>query len=326
MGPAMQHDEQPGVNSTIPFPVLPCVGEIADVERVDHFPLYELGKTLEAVSRRGDVLATNVFFAVHSASVAMEQLLDGTPFPLGISRNAALEFKKELQRIWDTYFTEQDENGAPAIKFPDEKTQIPNWAWSRVPDALKSFETIFRAEMGEMTTYFVPKRGIYATAALAETADESFPADLTQFIPEKTKLDWREAGRCMAFNLLSACGFHVARAVEGTMEAYYQLFSGKSGKTLRSWDDYHKELAKIAEGKPTPAPEEKTLIEFDQMRRDYRNPIVHPRVALGEADIRILFNNGESLIIAMASEIKRAQISQGGVQPTLSLISPAALP
>jgi hypothetical protein len=130
----------------------------------------------------------------------------------------------------------------------------------------------------------------------------------------------------MAFNLLSACGFHVARAVEGTMEAYYQLFSGNVGKTLRSWDDYHKELAKIAAAKPTPAPEEKTLIEFDQMRRDYRNPIVHPRVTLDEADIRILFNNGESLIIAMASEIKRAQISQGGVQPALSLISPSAVP
>jgi hypothetical protein len=180
--------------------------------------------------------------------------------------------------------------------------------------------------MAEMTTYFVPKRGIYAVAALAETAHESFPGDLLQFIPEKTQVDWRSAGRCMAFNLLSACGFHVARAVEGTMEAYYQLFSGKPGKTLRSWDDYHKELEKIANTNPTPAPEPKTLVEFDQMRRDYRNPIVHPRVTLDEADARILFNNGESLIIAMASEIKRAQVGQGGVQPALSLIPTVASP
>jgi hypothetical protein len=118
-------EQRPGVNSTIQFPV-PCVGEIDDVERVNHFPLYELGKTLEAVSRYGDVLATNVFFAVHSAQIAMDKLLDGAPFPLGVSRNAALEFKGELQRIWSTYFTEQDEKGSPTIKFPDDKTQIPS--------------------------------------------------------------------------------------------------------------------------------------------------------------------------------------------------------
>jgi hypothetical protein len=191
---------------------------------------------------------------------------------------------------------------------------------------LEKFETLFSTEMGESATYFVPSRGIYSTAALIDFADKSFPTEIAGYVSEKAKTDWRAAGRCLAFNLFSASGFHVARAVEGAMESYYQLFSGKAGKTLRSWDDYHKELQKIKRGNPTPCPEEKTLVEFDQMRQDFRNPIVHPRVALEEADARILFNNGESLIIAMASEIKRAQTIQGGVQPTLSLISPAAVP
>jgi hypothetical protein len=104
------------------------------------------------------------------------------------------------------------------------------------------------------------------------------------------------------------------------MESYYQMFIGKPGKTLRGWDDYHKELDKIAKTNPTPMPEEKTLIEFDQMRRDYRNPIVHPRASLREADARILFNNGESLIIAMASEIKTVR-EAGGVQGTLAVVA-----
>jgi hypothetical protein len=73
-----------------------------------------------------------------------------------------------------------------------------------------------------------------------------------------------------------------------------------------------------------PRPEEKTLVEFDQMRQDFRNPIVHTRVSLDEADARILFNNGESLIIAMASEIKRVLATKEGEQPTPSLISSGA--
>jgi hypothetical protein len=65
-------------------------------------------------------------------------------------------------------------------------------------------------------------------------------------------------------------------------------------------------------------PQEKTIAELDQMRQDYRNPIMHPRVVLTEADARMLFANGESLIIAMAQEIAFA--TKSGVQPALALV------
>jgi hypothetical protein len=86
------------------------------------------------------------------------------------------------------------------------------------------------------------------------------------------------------------------------------------GKTLKSWYEYTEALGKIA---GSPAPDKKTLAELDQMRQDYRNPIMHPRVVLSEADARMLFANGESLIIAMAQEIARIQ-KQGGVQLALA--------
>ena len=85
--------------------------------------------------------------------------------------------------------------------------------------ALSEFETIFREEMREAAIYRVPQRGIYDTAKLIDAADQSFPAEIAMAIPFKTREDWKAAGRCLAFNLLSASGFHVARAVEGTMEA-----------------------------------------------------------------------------------------------------------
>jgi hypothetical protein len=45
---------------------------------------------------------------------------------------------------------------------------------------------------------------------------------------------------------------------------------------------------------------------------------MHPRVVLDEADARILYNNGESLIIAMAQKIGKA----AKVQPALALVPP----
>jgi hypothetical protein len=146
---------------------------------------------------------------------------------------------------------------------------------------------------------------------------KTFPKDLQLFIPQKAKDDWKSAGRCLAFSLLSASGFHVARAVEACLESYYGHFSGKPGATLHGWKDYINALQKIADGNPTPCPLAKTLVELDQMREDYRNPIVHPRVVLSESDARMLFANGESLIIAMAQELAEAS---KGIQPTLVLI------
>ena len=53
-------------------------------------------------------------------------------------------------------------------------------------------------------------------------------------------------------------------------------------------------------------PSEKVISEIQQMKDDYRNPIAHPRIVLTEPDARMLFANGESLIIAMAQEMKAA--------------------
>lgn len=177
--------------------------------------------------------------------------------------------------------------------------------------------------MSELSTYFVPQRGIYSTVALIDFADQTFPPDIYGHVPEKTKDNWKSAGRCLAFNLLSATGFHVARAVEATLEVYYQLYTGRT-ETLGGWNDYIKALEAVLVSGAKPTPVEKTLAELRQMKDDYRNPIVHHRVTLSENDARMLFNNGESLIIAMAEEI-RAIREAGGVQGALAVVGGSAL-
>ena len=67
------------------------------------------------------------------------------------------------------------------------------------------------------------------------------------------------------------------------------------------------------------------------MKDDYRNPIAHPRIVLTEPDARMLFANGESLIIAMAQELKAAMpvpnaltglLGLGAAQPLLGAATP----
>jgi len=306
--------------AVVQFPLVQSASGVEDVERINPFDFYELSQTLKTLAQKvGDHEARSCFFDLMQASSALSELAKGRPIQLGVSKACALALEDCVDRLIDTHLFENDPDKPGETRFREKATPILSWEWENYRRLLTTFETVFNEEMRETAAYYVPRRGIYWTPALVDTAEESFPPQIRVYLPEKTVVDWRAAGRCLAFNLLSASGFHVARAVEGTMESYYQLFSGKAGTTLRSWDDYAKALEKIAEGSPTPCPNAKTLTEFRQMKDDYRNPIVHPRVVLTEPDARMLFANGESLIIAMAQEIGEASI---GVQPRLIAETP----
>ncbi|WP_314945930.1 hypothetical protein [Bradyrhizobium cosmicum] len=288
------------------------------MERINPFSFYDFGKTIQTlVELTGNVASQRLFWPLWQAKGKMEELITGQPIPIGISEGKARETVRRMAALYNEKFQVLDADGKPTLRFPDEKEPPVNeWELNWIRLAIKEFETVFAEEMRETATYFVPRRGIYHTPALVDAADETFPADLRPHIPQKAKEDWKAAGRCLAFNLLSASGFHVARAVEACLEVYYQLFSGKPDETLNGWKDYIIALEKIAAKNPTPCPLKKTLTELDQMREDYRNPIVHPRVVLTESDARMLFANGESLIIAMAQELAEAA---NGVQPALQL-------
>jgi hypothetical protein len=294
-------------------------GSEGDAERINPYAFYEVGKSFRQVEAfDGDVALNAVLWPLLQCQSAIANLIEGKPIPLGISRAKASELQTQIQSFMESFFHEDGPDGKRNFKFPkDTDPPIPGWQWSWLKKALADFETVFAEEMRETASYFVPRRGIYWTPALVDAADQTFPSNLLGHIPQKTREDWKAAGRCLAFNLLSASGFHVARAVEGTLEAYYQLFSGKPGETLNNWHDYKKALDVIVAKGPTPAPLAKTISELDQMRTDYRNPIVHPRVVLTEADARMLFANGESLIIAMAQEIAEAK-AHGSVQLALA--------
>lgn len=294
------------------------------MERINQFDLYDLGKKLTSLAAyTGDVAPNSLIFDFWEAEAALESLLSGRPRTLGVSHAAGQDLLGRVKKIKSDYFTVVNAKGEREFRFPDANAAlIPEWRMNGYRAALGTFETVFSAEMREAAAYVVPSRGIFHTPALVDHAQDAFTTEVMPYIPEKTKADWQAAGRCLAFNLLSASGFHVARAVEGTLEVYYQLFANKPGATLHGWNNYVGELEKIAAAnpRPTPCPLAKTLAELKQMKDDYRNPIMHPRAVLGETDARMLFANGESLIMAMAMEIKDAREA---VQPVLALIGGA---
>jgi hypothetical protein len=289
-----------------------------DVERINAYGFYSVGQNLKGIhDHTGNVPLAEAFWVLHHCRQTMTKLIAGDPVPLGFALSRAHRLQQQITLMWNQYFIVKNDKGENEFQYPkDDAPPIYQYEWTNLRTALSDFETVFSDAMTEAATYFVPRRGIFQTSALVDKADESFPAEIRGFIPDKAKLDWQAAGRCLAFNLLTASGFHVARAVEGTLEAYYQLFSGKRGKELPSWHEYIQALEQLSSSRGAIKPSAKTVAELQQMKNDYRNPIAHPRVVLTEPEARILFDNGESLIIAMAQEIGAFKETESA-RPTL---------
>ena len=94
------------------------------------------------------------------------------------------------------------------------------------------------------------------------------------------------AGRCLAFSLPTAAGFHAARGIEGELELYWQTFTKKTG-TKFGWQDYIDDLQKVIDAKAPPLPEQRTIRTLEVIKDYDRNPVMHPRdVVLNDMDAR----------------------------------------
>jgi hypothetical protein len=125
--------EASGIESASNVVLFPCSAledenRTADVERVNHYPLYELGKALNGLRFKGtSIQARETFFDIPTAHREMQRLLSGIPFPLGISRKAAEELQGEIQRISEDHFTRIDQKGKRVRAMPDDDETIESW-------------------------------------------------------------------------------------------------------------------------------------------------------------------------------------------------------
>ncbi len=196
-----------------------------DVERINPFTFYELSQTFAKLATLPeDTRVNTTFMEVLTAHGTALNLLQGKPVPLSTSRASAHALENALQGIIDRHFSSLGEGGQRQITFPPDNVVYAPWEIAGYRQVLASFETVFREEMRETATYYVPRRGIFYTPALVDSADEAFPDELGIYIPEKTRVDWKAAGRCLAFNILSASGIPCCPSCRGHNRGLLSVF------------------------------------------------------------------------------------------------------
>lgn len=299
--------------------MLPLVAE-ADVEPIKVYLFYEIGQELSAIKRdwSGAVPGRAVHTDLLFASWRLSRLLSGDPIEIHLCRNDAITLQNQINEFTAKLTGRKGDDGAD---IPAEWTEIPEWQWKWLQGSIQTFENVLRAELDNAAIYAVPRRGLYSTPALVNDAASAFPDELKIAIQAKAQEDFHAAGRCLAFNLSTAAGFHACRAVEGILEDYYHEFTGKTG-TLHGWQDYIDALEAVI---GPPKPDQKTLRSLKQIKEFDRNPLAHPRETLTLLGARKLFAISEIAILSMAEEIIAAKAVKAASQPQLPNLAATAL-
>ena len=166
-----------------------------------------------------------------------------------------------------------------------------------ITSALADFETVLKTELSISDTYFVTRKAAYDTTALILNAESCFPVELALKVPLAI-FEVREAGRCLAFELNTAAGFHVLRATETVLRAYWDAVTNNAKPPfIKTISRYVKQLGRREVG------EEKVRASLKQIGDLHRNPLMHPEDTLNQEDAIALMGICNSAIGAMLKEI-----------------------
>jgi hypothetical protein len=174
---------------------------------------------------------------------------------------------------------------------------------------LSAFETSLDDELQRLHTYQVDQVGAYSFDRLIGSADTVFPEEQRKkgLIPFQALIDFRSAGRCLAFDLPTACGFHAFRATDAMLRAYCDHFDAHPKGNGRDWGRYITALRDVLKDvAATKKPNERTVELLDSIRETDRNPLVHPETNLDSDGALQMFNLCQNAVSLMVTDIKNS--------------------
>jgi len=172
---------------------------------------------------------------------------------------------------------------------------------ARVEDveyAIHEFAVTLQTELAGLEIYLIEEKCGYRAANFLNGAGECvFSASVIPELPDDVKSDVREACKCLVFELPTALGFHIMRAIEAMMLEYFPLLNlpALAGRD-RSMGGYLKVL------RPAGV-DASILLTLEQVRR-IRNEIMHPAGFFTTDEAESLFEVAKGAISAIALDLR----------------------
>jgi len=261
------------------------------MQRINEYRFYELGQKVQGIQNIvAESKFSDVWIALWEARDALKKLKEDA-----ISVRFSLSVVDRVMAAI-TVIVPLEVQEATKLLGPENTV---GWLYYELREALQQFEPVLAAECNALDTYVVSQKRGYATSDLIEHSEVMLPLETRSILNESIMWDVKAAGRCLAFDVPTAAGFHVLRAAEAVMALYYTHLTGKQlPKQNRNWAIYLKKLSEV------PRHSVKIHGALDHIRDNYRNPISHPEDTLTEGQAIMLFGLSLSVIELMAEEMR----------------------
>ncbi len=118
-----------------------------------------------------------------------------------------------------------------------------------------------------------------------------FAKDVFDSLPDKIQYDFKESGKCIAFECPTASAFHVLRGLEGVLRILLNNLSPQIDTSQMNWGPVITELKNLNISDLSIL-----LDNLDRIRANYRNPTNHPEKIYNIEEVQDLFNLCEGVV------------------------------
>lgn len=267
------------------------------MERVSGFYLFEGGRALRPLEDlRSNTKYSDAQLALYVARGWLEPIVQGHSL---FKIRTAWAKGNELLVAMNSALNQME---IALGSSPQEDKELGWQIFYSIKAPYDAFVTVLGAEWSIADLFLVSKLPGYDTTDLIESGRVLFPSDMGAKVPEAID-DANQAGKCLAFRLPTAAGFHLHRVNETVLRRYYDAETrGKTRPTQRTIGAYLKAFGKYKAGDP------KVLAALDSLRELHRNPLMHPEQILETFDDAIALHGAVySVVVHMLKTIPHAR-------------------
>lgn len=254
--------------------------------------IIEVGAALDNADKIISGKLNQSFSILLEIKYKIEAVFDQSVYGLNLraSRHKAIELHRDIERIMDGFDLEK------------ELTDFDVWS---IKNKSNEFKLVFMAELGVLPSFVVTRKEGFDTTILIDSGERLFPKSLLEKAPE-TSIDASEAGKALAFELATSCGFHCFRVVEAVVRRYWDEVSG--GATRPKPETLGAISAAMSERR---IGDDKIIESIRQMMRLHRNPLIHPEVILSIEEAIGLIGISRSVVGAMLAALPDIPMTTG---------------
>jgi hypothetical protein len=261
---------------------------------VNVFSFYKLGRLLQdARSVKLSSADVKELLIVAHAGACLTDFLRSDEAGLRRSRESAKKVLDELEKL--------------ETKLRHERT-IEDHEILGLWGAVEDFGVILESESGhDLRIFSVTPKGIYDRTKLVDHAEAILGQDILDRLPQEIQTDMNLAGRCFAFELWTATGFHAMRAVEAITRRYHQVVVKNPAPDVVTLGGFitelEKELQKEEGTKVSDSPLGLIVATLRRVNKIYRIPVMHPNMTLTEDTAKRVFELAANVIPTICDDL-----------------------